>query len=245
MQASALTTAVLITALATVATAMKHPMSMEMVMKGGMLDAPMASAPMGKDMDDADMPPAMHMHEPDMPMIEMKAEPKEEMAMAHPEMHEMMAPEMMAMAPDLEMIAMEPEVMEDDMPSMMKEEAAEGPMTMMSMMEEDMAPMTVPDVEAPMMAPEMEEDAGAPVKMPEKMAAASPMSTAVTGADILNFALNLECLEAEFYSFAAYGHGLSMAQRGGGDGALGARKADLSPEIQVQLLAHHSGTCAA
>ena len=82
---------------------------------------------------------------------------------------------------------------------------------------------------------EPKEDAGA-VKMPKPVAPAPPMSTAATGTDVLNFALNLECLEAEFYSFAAFGRGLSAAQRGGGDGAVGGRKAKLSPEVQVIFL---------
>ena len=45
---------------------------------------------------------------------------------------------------------------------------------------------------------------------------AAQNSSAVMGTDILNFALNLECLEAEFYSWAAYGKGLNATMRGGG-----------------------------
>ena len=50
---------------------------------------------------------------------------------------------------------------------------------------------------------------------------------------MLNFALNLECLEAEFYSFAAFGRGLSDERRGGGPPSVGGRKAQLSDPIQV------------
>lgn len=57
---------------------------------------------------------------------------------------------------------------------------------------------------------------------------------APTGADILNFALNLECLEATFYSYAAFGHGLSAEQRGGGPEAIGGMKANLTEHIQVR-----------
>ncbi len=62
----------------------------------------------------------------------------------------------------------------------------------------------------------------------------SSTTTTVTDTDILNFALNLEYLEAEFYLLATTGAGLSDADSGSGAGSVtgGAQVPFKTPEIQ-------------
>jgi Ferritin-like domain len=62
----------------------------------------------------------------------------------------------------------------------------------------------------------------------------NPSPVQITDADVLNFALNLEYLEAEYYLFAATGAGLSDADAGTGAGAVtgGAQVMFQTPAIQ-------------
>ncbi len=66
----------------------------------------------------------------------------------------------------------------------------------------------------------------------------SPTSTAVTDVDILNFALNLEYLEAEFYLRAVTGNGLAAADTGSSPGATtgGAQVTFATPAIKAYAM---------
>jgi len=62
-----------------------------------------------------------------------------------------------------------------------------------------------------------------------------PRSAQITDADILNFALNLEYLEAEFYNCAVTGTGLPASLRGGGPASIGCQKANLTGSVLVRV----------
>ena len=59
--------------------------------------------------------------------------------------------------------------------------------------------------------------------------------TSATAADVSfgSLAVNLECLGAEFYSWAAFGEGLSEELRAGGPPSVGGKKARISSALQV------------
>ncbi len=76
-------------------------------------------------------------------------------------------------------------------------------------------------------------------------AASATPPGAVSDVAVLNFALNLEYLEAEFYSFAAFGRGLDDADTGGRNHArgrvTGGRKVDFATPVVAQYAREIAG----
>lgn len=72
----------------------------------------------------------------------------------------------------------------------------------------------------------------------------TPTATPITEADVLNFALNLEYLEAQFYAFAANGTGLPTSLLGG-VGAAGAATGARQVEFDDPLVARYAREIAA
>lgn len=66
---------------------------------------------------------------------------------------------------------------------------------------------------------------------------------AQTDTDILNFALQLECLEGEFYNYAAGNGGLPASDRGGGPAPIGGRAAKLGGQTLVCIPYIHAYVC--
>jgi hypothetical protein len=76
-----------------------------------------------------------------------------------------------------------------------------------------------------------------PTPSPSASPSPSPTAPAITDADVLNFALNLEYLEAQFYAFAATGSGLPNNLLGGtGDqgGVTGGRQVSFTDRVVAQ-----------
>ena len=83
----------------------------------------------------------------------------------------------------------------------------------------------------------------APNEAPQSLPApGSSPATDLSSIDIevLNFALNLELLEAQFYNWAAYGYNIDSNLLNAGLPATGAQRANLSPPLQefVQVVAY-------
>lgn len=81
------------------------------------------------------------------------------------------------------------------------------------------------------------ENAVVPIPLPTPTPTPSPSGTAATDANVLNFALNLEYLEAQFYSYAAQGFGLPdvLLNGTGTQGAVsGGRKVNFTDTLVAQ-----------